>query len=204
MELTWSDMHVRHLDAPLSRPAAEPRPPGRDRRARLRGGRGLRDAHALRLSRPGGGRDLQRVAGRRAARRCTPCTRRSRESARGRRGARRSRSRSPTTATRAGGGARGRAALHDRAARSRSGVLVVHLGVPRRAAGRGRRQQPRRGDAAASRRSARLAEPLGVRLALEVIPNELSTAGVAGDAASKSELERADARHLPGLSATRT
>lgn len=54
-------------------------------------------------------------------------------------------------------------------------VLVAHLGLPRL-------QQNRGGDSrAAARRSVeelqRTAEPLGVRIALEVIPNELSRAG---------------------------
>ena len=56
------------------------------------------------------------------------------------------------------------------------GVLVTHLGLPRT-------QQPAATDNSrdAARRSIeelqRLAEPLGVQIALEVIPNELSRAG---------------------------
>src|SRR5262245_20371940 len=56
------------------------------------------------------------------------------------------------------------------------GVLVAHIGLPRT-------QQPTAADNSrdAARRSIeelqRLADPLGVRVALEVIPNELSRAG---------------------------
>ena len=54
-------------------------------------------------------------------------------------------------------------------------VLVVHLGTPR-----GQHQESGDNDRAAVRRSLeeiqRVVEPVGVRLALEIIPNELSTA----------------------------
>jgi len=66
-------------------------------------------------------------------------------------------------------------ALHI-ARRIPAAVMVAHLGIPRT-------QRSETGDdsRAAARRSieelARLAEPLGVRIAVEVIPNELSRAG---------------------------
>ena len=65
------------------------------------------------------------------------------------------------------------------------------------------RQPPRGGRCAASRRSAALAEPLGVRVALEVIPNALSDAGVAGrDARARPRVARTPAS--ASTSATRT
>ena len=80
-------------------------------------------------------------------------------------------------------GARRRSARPERRCRSREripfDVLVVHLGTPTSQRGAGR-QSSRRRRSAASRRSAALAEPLGVRVAVEVIPNELSDAAVAG------------------------
>jgi sugar phosphate isomerase/epimerase len=55
------------------------------------------------------------------------------------------------------------------------GVLVAHLGIPRQQAGQGDNSRD------AARRSIeelqKKAEPLGVRVAVEVIPNELSRAG---------------------------
>lgn len=52
-------------------------------------------------------------------------------------------------------------------------VLIVHLGVPRTQPGQNSRSAARRSIEALQR----LAEPLGVHVAIEVIPNELSRAG---------------------------
>ena len=76
-------------------------------------------------------------------------------------------------------------------------VLVVHLGVPRtqqRAGGDNSRDGARR----SIEELQRLAEPLGVRIAVEVIPNELSRAGSLVHFVEK-DLDGADGRHLPRL-----
>ena len=67
----------------------------------------------------------------------------------------------------------------------------------RRAAGR---EQPRRRRGAASRSCSGWREPLGVRIALEVIPNELSRAGLAGALRRRRRAgRRRRRRHLPRL-----
>ena len=58
---------LRHLNASLSRAAAQPRTPGADCCARVRGGRSLRDAEPFRLSRPGRHRGPRRLAERHRA-----------------------------------------------------------------------------------------------------------------------------------------
>lgn len=55
-------------------------------------------------------------------------------------------------------------------------VLIAHLGLPRNAA-QGASQDTRDGARRSIDELRRLAEPLGVRIAIEVIPNELSRAG---------------------------
>jgi sugar phosphate isomerase/epimerase len=81
---------------------------------------------------------------------------------------------SPDADARAAAVAEAERALHI-ARRIPAQVLVAHLGLPRAEAGPGGNSRE------AARRSAedlaRLAAPLGVQLALEVIPNELSRAG---------------------------
>jgi sugar phosphate isomerase/epimerase len=81
---------------------------------------------------------------------------------------------SPDGDARAHAVAESEAALHI-ARRIPFGVLVMHLGVPRQQAGPGDNSRD------AARRSVeelqRKAEPLGVSIAVEVIPNELSRAG---------------------------
>ena len=80
-------------------------------------------------------------------------------------------------------------------------VLVAHSACRGRRPAR-RRQQPRRRRAAASKSCSRLAEPLGVTLALEVIPNELSRAGALVDFIEDDLERRASASAW--TSATRT
>ena len=82
---------------------------------------------------------------------------------------------SPDESERAAAVAESERALHI-ARRIEVGVLVLHLGVPRT------QEAPGGGNArAAARRSVedlqRTADPLGVRIAVEVIPNEISGAG---------------------------
>ena len=154
--------HVRRLDAPLPRPAADAASTcSRSAAHGFDGGRAVRDADALRLPQPGGGRRPAAVAGGgrlslhsvhapigesfdgRPLGRAADAGERRRG-----RAARRRWTRPSGRCTSRGG--------------SRSGVLVVHLGVPRTRRPPAAEQQPRRGaaqhrGAAAAGRAARRA-----------------------------------------------
>ena len=181
----------------------EPRAPGADRRRTASRPSSSSRRAATSTTTTGGDRPAGRVAGGDGTRARTACTRRSPTAVRGRRpaGRRRISNASSDNAQRGGGGARGGRRAEDRARGFRSTCWSC-TSARRRAQGAGR-QPPRRPQCGASRRSAALAAARGVRVALEVIPNQLS------DAASLVDDARAGSRRAAtpasaSTSATRT